>query len=317
MSVIVTVFLSHDCASLIKHRTMKKVVIFISLISIIILGGCGTGKQLSENKMNADQFFASGNYGEALSMYKQIISVYELNNNSEMCPVYTNAGISALNSNNSKLAIDYLKKATYTQFADESTYLNLADVYGDVDNLSLEMMTLQDMEKKYPDSKNLIDVRKRLFDIYVESENYDKALEIWNNENVVDIYDINVLENYFKLNRGVDDNAKCEETASRMLDVDPENITALNFFGKKYYRKAEDRYQKEMKAYEKKKTNKQYSILLKALDQVTVDFKKSLKYFKKLYKVDPVSANANYLSHIYKRLGDKKNAAYYKKLAGK
>lgn len=296
---------------------MKKILIFVSLISVIILGGCGTGKQLAENKNNADQFFASGNYGEALSMYKQIISVYEVNNNSEMCPVYTNAGISAINCDNSKLAIDYLKKASYTQFATENTYLNLADAYGDVDNLSLEMMTLQEIEEKFPNSKNLVDIKKRLFDIYVESENYDKALELWGDKNVDDISDINVLENYYILNKGVDNKLKCEETASRMLVVDPENITALNFFGKKYYRKAEDRYQKEMKAYEKKKTNKQYSLLLKALDQVTVDFKKSLKYFKKLYKIDPTSANANYLSHIYKRLGDKKNGAYYKKLAGK
>jgi len=70
-----------------------------------------------------------------------------------------------------------------------------------------------------------------------------------------------------------------------------------------------------MKAYDKKKTNKQYRKLLKALDVVTADFNKSLKYFKKLYGVDSVPEYANYLSHIYNRLSDKKKAEYYKKIA--
>ena len=70
-----------------------------------------------------------------------------------------------------------------------------------------------------------------------------------------------------------------------------------------------------MKAYDNHKTNKQYRILLKALDVVTADFKKSLTYFKKLYSIEPTAENANYLSHIYGRLSDKKKEVYYKGLA--
>jgi len=70
-----------------------------------------------------------------------------------------------------------------------------------------------------------------------------------------------------------------------------------------------------MKDYDDHKTNKQYNILLNALDIVTADFKKSLSYFKKIYALEPSKENANYLSHIYGRLSDEKKETYYKKLA--
>jgi len=40
-----------------------------------------------------------------------------------------------------------------------------------------------------------------------------------------------------------------------------------------------------------------------------------LGYFDKLYTINPKPEYANYLSHIYKRLSDKKKAEYSKKLA--
>ena len=296
---------------------MKRLTIFAIFLSELFLVGCGTSQKMAENKQSADQFFATGNYGEALSVYKQIIQVYEVNNNSALCPVYTNAAISAINVGESTLGLDYLKKAVNTQFATEETYLSLANVYANNDNLSLEMLALEDVVNKYPESGNIENVKSRLFKIYVESDNYEKALKIWNNKDVNDIEDVNILKTYFILNQGIGDDLQCEETAKRMLEVDPENITALSYFGKKYYRKAEDLYQKEMNAYDENKTNKQYKILLNALDQVTADFKKSLGYFTKLYKVDPTPNTANYLSCIYNRLSDKEKAAYYKKLAEK
>ncbi|MBU3928575.1 MAG: hypothetical protein KKB74_12280, partial [Bacteroidetes bacterium] len=84
----------------------------------------------------------------------------------------------------------------------------------------------------------------------------------------------------------------------------------------KYYQKAEDRYQLEMKAYEAHKTNIQYKQLLIALDEVTIIFKRALKYFEQLYEVSPDTTTATYLSYIYNRLDDKPKADYYKKLAG-
>ena len=120
---------------------------------------------------------------------------------------------------------------------------------------------------------------------------------------------------YFSINQRLNKVDECNKVAQELLDINEENLVALSWFGKQYYRKAEDLYQTEMKAYENKKTNKQYNILLAALENVTYDFKKSLKYFTKIYSLQPSPENANYLSHIYGRLSDKKKSEYYKKLA--
>ena len=70
-----------------------------------------------------------------------------------------------------------------------------------------------------------------------------------------------------------------------------------------------------MKAYKAKRTNSQYSRLLKALEQVYPDFRKSRDYYLKLYKIDPKKEYANYLGNIFTRLDDKEKAEYYYKKA--
>jgi hypothetical protein len=70
-----------------------------------------------------------------------------------------------------------------------------------------------------------------------------------------------------------------------------------------------------MKAYEENKTRKQYARLLKAFKIVTVDFKLSLDYYTRLYKLYPRPEYAKYLGNIYARLSDEKNAKYYHNLA--
>ncbi len=296
---------------------MRYNIILLSVIGSMILYGCGAGKQLTQNREAAEANFNSGNYISALAEYKMVIEVYETNNNETECQEYTNAGISALKTNDAKLAVSYLKKAMNTRFADQNTYYFLAKAYKDIDNLSLELVTLTGYVELFPEGEKIDEVKNRLFYTYIESENFDNALELW-----PDIYngnneDIELLEAYFVINKEVDNVEICNETADKLLGIDESNITALTWFGKQYYRKAEDRYREEMKAYEKNRTNKQYRKLLKALDEVTIDFKTSLKYFEKLYKIEPTPENANYLGHIYGRLSDKKKSEYYKKLAKK
>lgn len=282
---------------------------------ISLLTGCGAGKQLAQKNVTAETYYTLGNYSDALLAYIEIIEIYENNKNSSECPVYTMAGESAFKDGNAKLAVDYLKKASNSNFVVESTYFYLAKAYGQIDNLSLEIMALIDYVEKYPQGKDIDAVRTRLFYTYVESDNYEKALELWAVVHASNQEDMQLLEAYFAVNKGIDNIERCNDIARELLSLDSDNLVALNWFGKQYYRKAEDRYQKEMKAYDNHKTNKQYRILLKALDIVTTDFKESLSYFKKIYALEPTPENANYLGHIYGRLSDKKKESYYKELA--
>ena len=294
---------------------MKYVIVLNFTILAFLLSGCGSGKQLTQKKSEAESFFLASNYSDALISYKEIISTYEENNNSAECKVYTKAGESALKTGDAKLAITYLKKATNTKFANQSTYYYLAQAYKEVDNLSLEIVTLVDYLALFPQGNKLIDVKTRLFFTYVESDNYEDALQLWPEIISNDQKNTSLLEAYFSINQRLNKVDECNKVAQELLDINEENLVALSWFGKQYYRKAEDLYQMEMKAYENKKTNKQYKLLLAALENVTYDYKISLKYFTKLYSLQPIPENANYLSHIYGRLSDEKKSEYYKKLA--
>lgn len=298
-----------------KFFKMKYLNLILVVSVVYLLSACGSGKVLTQKKTDAESHFQNNEYSNALAAYKEVINIYEVNNNSAECPVYTNAGISAYETGDYKLAISYLKNDEVSNFKREETFHYLAKSYKAIDNLSLELLALNDYIINYPQGKDIIDIKSRLFLIYVEVENYDPALELWPVVKETNPSDVSLLEAYLTINQGLDNIDTCKSVANELLNVNPENIPALEWLGKYYYRLAEDRYQKEMKAYDKKKTNKQYRILLKALDIVTVDFKKSLKYFKTLYDVQPNSEYANYLSHIYNRLSDKKKAQYYKKLS--
>jgi hypothetical protein len=74
---------------------------------------------------------------------------------------------------------------------------------------------------------------------------------------------------------------------------------------------AEDSYQKEMRAYEKNKTTRQYRQLLKALEVINANFKTSRDYFERLYKLNPDPRYATFLGNIYTRFDNKKQANYY------
>lgn len=294
---------------------MRYIIFTIIIGGFVILEGCGTGNQLTQKNESANSYFQEGNYKEALSQYNEIIQQYESNKNASKCAVYTNAGESALKTGNAKLAIDYLSKAKNTPYANQTTYYLLGEGYKQIDNLSMEINTLDDYINLFPDGKELSAVKKRLFSTYVESDNFEKAINLWPEIYSDNKLDIELLEGYFKVNKGLNNIDSCNSIANNLLTLDKDNIIALVWFGKQYYHKAENRYQKEIAAYDRKKTKKQYNILIKALESVTVDFKKSLTYFKKIYALQPTPKNANYLSNIYGRLSDKKKAAYYKKLS--
>ena len=103
----------------------------------------------------------------------------------------------------------------------------------------------------------------------------------------------------------------CDLVATGLLELDDQNFMALEWTAKKYFWQAENRYQAELEAYDNNKTNKQYNQLLRALDMVSADFKKSLGYFKTLYDLDPDPKTAKYLGNIYNRLDDKEKAEFY------
>lgn len=294
---------------------MKKIFVGTLTVSLMLLFACSGTKQVTQMQQSGETAFQQGDYQTALNDLEQVIGHYEKTDNQKECPVYAKAAYCAMKLGHNDMAEDLYTKNTYTDFVTGDTYYELAKLYRSRDNLSREMDALETYLKNYPGGVKTDSVNSRLFVLYTESQNWQQAEEMWPKLNAQAAFNQKLFEDYFKVNKALDNDSVCNLVAGNLLNMNKENKTALNWFAVNYFWRAENLYQSELKAYNKNKTNKQYKHLLKSLDVVTADFKKSLDYFKQLYKLDPQPEYAQYLGNIYTRLDDKKKAEYYYKLS--
>lgn len=290
---------------------MKKFNLYFVIIIALLIGACSTGLNLNKTIQDGETAYGTGDYQKALETYEIVISDYKNKGKENECPVYYEAANAAAQLGMTEKAISYLEKNRYTAKVNGDTYFELSQLYRQIDNLSKELDALETYLEKYPDGNKTGQGHERLFEIYVEIENWDMVLEEWKNISQAAKNDSKNVEGYFLANKAMEYDSVCDRLATGLLSIDEHNLLALDWTAKNYFWQAENRYKHEMEAYEKNKTNKQYNKLLKALDQVTADFKTALDYFKRLYKLDPTSKNAKYLGDIYNRLDDKEKADYY------
>lgn len=142
-------------------------------------------------------------------------------------------------------------------------------------------------------------------------------MELWQDIEGMAENDPDLLEGYFHLSKSTGNEDVLKETAEKLLRVDNDNITALEYLGDHYFWKAENRYQEEMKKYEENQTRTQYRILLAELDKINDDFRMSRDMFEHLWDIEPSQNYAVYLSNIYMRFGNEEKAAYYRQRSGK
>ncbi|NOQ28061.1 MAG: hypothetical protein GQ564_22085 [Bacteroidales bacterium] len=290
---------------------MKNFVSISILFIILILQSCSSSLN-STKSSEGEAFYQSENYEAALNYWEQII---ESKGSRTKAPVYVGAGKSALALDDVDMARYYLEQAKASGYSSPEMYEALAIVYGSVDNLSKEITTLEMYREKYPQGENINSISARLLETYVESENWELGVALWPSIENQAQTNVNVLANYLIINKNLDKTAECDKLAKQILKLETNNITVLEYYAEKYFWRAENLYVTEMNAYKKKKTSSQYKKLLKALEQVWPNFKKSRTYFLRLYKINPKKEYAKYLGKIYTRYDDKQKAAYYKKKA--
>lgn len=288
-----------------------KHIYYISLL--LIISSCGTPKQVIQNSFDAQKLYTEMSYSEAYTKIENVISYYESKNKNAPDTTYALAGILAVESNNISKGISYLEKAIELGNTSEDTYYTRALAYKKVDNLSKEIQALEAFTNSFPSSPKIFEIQKRLFSTYIESENLDKATNLWANIDIRKENSSELIENYLKLQTSLGEDTKTLYTLStKLLALDPNNQTALTNIAKDYYDKAEDRYKREMDAYDKKKTRRQYAYLLEQLKIAANDYKTSAQYFEQLYKLNPSKETAAYLSNIFSRISNDKKAKYYR-----
>ncbi|MGE0088722.1 MAG: tetratricopeptide repeat protein [Bacteroidales bacterium] len=293
-----------------KIRLLIQVLIFA-----ILLQSCKSSSFVSKISEEAEIAYKAGDYEKALAVCEKEITEKEAKGKRAIGPVYVGAGKASLELNQIDKARKYLETARSLSYSSPDMYESLAQVYQSIDNLSKEITALENYKKFYPQGEKTTTINIRLFETYIESENWELANKLWPEIEPQAQNEVKLLSGYLLVNKKLENNAGCDKLAQQVLKLDASNITALEWYAEKYYWKAENLYLSEMKAYKAKRTNSQYSRLLKALEQVYPDFRKSRDYYLKLYKIDPKKEYANFLGNIFTRLDDKTKAEYYYKKA--
>lgn len=289
---------------------LKRFALIISLL-VFTLSACTISKQLKQLNTQALYQYNEGNYAEASDLYGEIISIKAQQGKEAEANVYQNAGIAALHVDKVSDAINYLEKVKERSSANAQTYYYISKAYLKVDNLSREIINLEEFIRMYPDKEEIADVNGQLFLAYVRSENWDKAYAQWPLLSSKQQQEVLNIEGYIKVTQQLSHSDKVLPLVNQLLQSDSKNILALEVLAVHYYNLAEDSYQSEMKAYEKNRTNRQYKQLLAALKVVNKNFKTSSDYFESLYKLKPDPRFANYLGNIYTRFENKSKANYY------
>ncbi len=294
---------------------MSKISLILFLVLSLLLGGCSSTSNLTQLNTRAATASQSGDFEKAFATYDTYITDQKTKNKEVSGEVYGLAAQAAFRAKNFTKADEYFKQATYKAYANVDLVEDMIQVYHQIDNLSKEMDALEAFEKNYPQDSRFKENQKRLFETYIESENWDKAVALWSSFTSVQKADIHLLELYLTAQKNLDHDAEASQLALSILKKNAKSKIALDWMAQKYFWKAENRYQKEIAAYAKNKSTKQYNVMLKALDIVSSNFKKSLKYYQALYKYYPTKKYAKSISNIYLRFQDKKKAAYYKSLS--
>ena len=290
---------------------MKFSKLILIIFSIIIIQSCAVTRLADEGQLA----YEGENYEAALASWDQIIESAENKGKKTKAPIYFKSGISALKLDQIDKAQKYLESAKGVGYSSPELYVSLTKIYKTIDNLSKEITALEIYREKYPQGNEINDISARLLETYAESENWDLGVTLWSEIEEQAHSDIRMLASYLIINKNLNNTSTSDKLAQQIIKLDANNVTALEYYAEKYFWIAENLYVTEMKAYKNKKTSSQYKRLLKALEKIWPNFKKSRNYFLKLYKIDPKPEYAKYLGNIYTRYDDKKKAAYYYKRA--
>ena len=234
--------------------------IIISLLILMMVHSCSTTSLVDEG----ETAYQAGNYQTALAQWEQHINEKEQKLKPVDSSIYFKAGKAAWELNNSEKARDYLESADNAGYKSPELYLMLSQMYKNIDNLTLEIEALESYYKQFPEGEAINKINNRLFDTYVESEQWSKAEDLWPQHADKTKADIEKQKAWFKVNKKLGNDQKCNELADKILDKEPDNIAALEWNAKKYFKKADDLYVKVMKDYNESRSRENYNKLLEA-----------------------------------------------------
>jgi hypothetical protein len=283
----------------------------ILFILILFSTACSGSRQLTDLSDNATKAFQEEDYAGALQLYEEYISQHSNDVADIPDSIYSGAGLSAYDLGQSEKALNYLNLIRHSETVNADVHYTLAILNREIDNLSREITAIEMFLAKQNEGEKAEAMKQRLFVTYTESRNFEKAYNIWEDIENQARKDEDLLNRFLHVNQALENESRVDDIAEDLLLLNPDNTDALYHMAKKYFWRAENRYQSEMEAYEKNRTHRQYAQLLRAFEVLNADFHKSLNYFLRLYEKDPKPEYARFIGNIYLRFDDKSKARYY------
>jgi len=272
---------------------------------------CSVTQKSVQVSNSAYKAYQDKEFESALTLYTQFIEMHSEDPLLIPDSIYRNAGLAAFYMQKNQISLEYLNRIRNTESANAETHYALAKLNRGIDNLSREITALESYANDFPNGDHIDEMRSRLFQTWVESRNFESAFDLWPSIEQQASQKEHLLNDYFTTIKELEKDELLFGTAQDLLLLNSNNADALHFLAVHYFNKAENRYQKEMEAYEKTRTRRQYARLLKGFEILNEDFRKSLDYFLKLYEINPQPAYARYIGNIYLRFDDKEKARIY------
>jgi tetratricopeptide (TPR) repeat protein len=292
---------------------MKFKLLPVIWTGMLFIGACGLLKPVAEidEEKTAREAFSAGDYELALEEYEFLIETRRNNAQEVEGELFQCAGLAAYNLGLTDRALDHLERARHTDAVNDQTYAALARSYRQIDNLSREITHLENYLINYPEGGQAEELRIRYFETLVESRNWQQAYDLWPDLREEARADYDFLNHYFRVNLALGHENTVDVLAENLLAMNKDHTEALDRLARRYFHRAETRYQQEMDAYNRNRTHLQYAQLLAAFEELNRDFRTALNYFLKLYEQNPTREYASFLHNIYSRFENDERARYY------
>jgi tetratricopeptide (TPR) repeat protein len=294
-----------------KRKKHLAGVQFLIFTAALFISNCTTTLSTADIQKNAETAFDDGDYTTALLHYENLIKQWNEGSAFEENPYYDKAGLAAFALQDYSKAIEYFNHSMHYGTAEAETYLKLMNYFREINNFSREMSTLNAIFEKFPEQAEAANVHERLFEMYEETERWEDAAA--QAQLITRDPDALLVEKLLRVYNRLGDSRKEEEAALKLLQLQPDNVAALEWQAKKYYDLAEARYKAETEAYERNRTHRQYAQLLRGYEEAGDDYRKARDIYERLYKQNPDRRYAIYLHNIYARFNDEEKAAYYRR----
>lgn len=284
---------------------------FVFILLLLITGGCAMFSQLDKLEEQANEAYKDDRIEDSFELYEELIEAHVSRDNIVDNNLYQRAGMLAYRLEKIQKAINHFEAAREQTGLKPESLIALAKSYRQIDNLSLEIRTLEEYVNNFPEGDEISYMRSRYFETLVESENWKRAYEFWPELEGEPLQDNDLLEGYFRVNKELENDDLAKDLAEKLLEKNENNKLALDWTAKKYYYKGIDRYNHEMEAYQNNRTHRQYAQLREAWPVIHQNLRTSRDYFLRLYNIEPKDEYARFLANIYERLDNDAKARYY------